>query len=164
VKVAPPPPRVESALTAPAPSWAIFGSLGLCLIGLLDAAYLTFEHFTESKTLACSGKGTFDCLKVTTSSYSKVLGMPVALLGLLFFVAMTVLCLPPLWRRRSLAITRIRLVAASIGMLSVFYLVWVEVFKVDAICPFCTGVHVVTFLLFSLLVIVASGAFAPIED
>ena len=49
------------------------------------------------------------------------------------------------------------------GMLSVFYLVYVEVFKVDAICPFCTGVHVVTFLLFALLVIVASGAFAPID-
>ena len=143
--------------------WAPLTSTVLCLVGLAAAAYLTFEHFTESKTLACSGKGTFNCLKVTTSSYSKVLGMPVALLGLIFFVVMTVLCLPPLWRRRSLMIARIRLAAASIGMLSVFYLVYVEVFKVDAICPFCTGVHVVTFLLFALLVIVASGAFAPID-
>jgi uncharacterized membrane protein len=158
---APPPPAKRSSQ---APVWAVWGSFALAVLGLVDAAYLTFEHYTASSTLACSDKGVIICLKVTTSSYSKVLGIPVALLGLLFFVAMTALCLPPLWRRRSAAIDRLRLAAVCVGMLSVFYLVWAELFKLDAICLFCTGVHVITFLLFALIVLVASGAVAPLPD
>ncbi len=32
-------------------------------------------------------------------------------------------------------------------MVMVLWLVYVEIFKVDAICPWCTGVHVVALLL-----------------
>ncbi len=140
--------------------WVVVGSLLLCVLGLADAGYLTFEHFTSSSTLACSDNGAINCLKVTTSSYSKVLGIPVALLGLLYFVAMTVLCLPQAWRSAQPVVRRARLAAAGIGMLSVIYLVWVELFKVDAICLWCTGVHVLTFALFALVVIEATGAVA----
>jgi uncharacterized membrane protein len=132
----------------------------ICVLGLGVAGYLTFEHYTSSSTLACSDKGAINCLKVTTSSYSKVLGVPVALLGLVFFVAMTVLCLPQLWRSKQDIVRRVRLAAASVGVLSVLYLVWVELFKVDAICLWCTGVHVLTFVLFALIMVEASGAVA----
>jgi uncharacterized membrane protein len=145
------------------PGWVIWTSLAFCVLGLLDAAYLTFEHFTASSTLACSDSGTINCLKVTTSSYSKVLGMPVALLGLIFFVAMTALCLPQLWRSRIPWIRPLRLAATVVGMISVLYLLWAELFKIDAICLFCTGVHVLTFLVFALVATEASGALAPIE-
>ena len=146
------------------PSWVVWTSLGLSVLGLLDAAYLTFEHFTASSTLACSDSGTINCLKVTTSSYSKVLGMPVALLGLVFFVAMTALCLPQVWRWRHPLIRPLRLAATVVGMISVLYLLWAELFKIDAICLFCTGVHVLTFLLFALVATEATGALAPIEE
>jgi uncharacterized membrane protein len=142
------------------PGWVIVSSLVICVLGLADAAYLTFEHFTSSSTLACSDKGAVNCLKVTTSSYSKVLGIPVALLGLIFFVAMVVLCLPQLWRSQQKSVRQLRLAAASVGMLSVLYLVWVELFKVDAICLWCTGVHVLTFVLFALVVIEFTGSVA----
>jgi uncharacterized membrane protein len=159
------PAAVASGPATPATSgWVVWTSLGLCVLGLLDAAYLTFEHFTASSTLACSDSGTINCLKVTTSSYSKVLGIPVALLGLIFFVAMTVLCLPQVWRWRNPVIRPVRLAATVVGMISVLYLLWAELFKIDAICLFCTGVHVLTFLLFALVATEASGALAPIED
>jgi uncharacterized membrane protein len=143
------------------PQWVVVSSLVLCVLGLLDAAYLTFEHYTASSTLACADNGAINCLKVTTSSYSKVLGVPVALLGLLFFVAMTVLCLPQMWRSAQPLVHRLRLAAVVVGMLSVLYLLWAELFKIDAICLFCTGVHVLTFALFALVVVEATGAFAP---
>ena len=54
--------------------------------GLLVSAYLTFEHFTANATLACSIGGVVDCAKVTTSAWSTFMGVPVALLGLVFFV------------------------------------------------------------------------------
>jgi uncharacterized membrane protein len=126
-------------------------------LGLLEAAYLTFEHYSSSTTLACSDSGAINCLKVTTSSYSKVAGVPVALLGLIFFVAMTALCLPIAWQSTNRNVRRVRLAAATVGMISVIYLVWVELFKVDAICLWCTGVHVLTFVLFALVVMDAAG-------
>ena len=144
---------------APTPRAVVWSSLVLSLLGLAVSAYLTFEHFTASKTLACSDTGAINCLKVTTSSYSKVAGVPVALLGLLFFAGMTALCLPAAWRATNPAVRRVRLAAASVGMASVLYLVWVELFRVDAICLWCTGIHVLTFVLFALVVMEAAGVF-----
>ena len=139
--------------------WVVLTSLVVCVLGLLDAAYLTYEHYTSSTTLACSDSGAVNCLKVTTSSYAKVAGVPVALLGLVFFVVMTALCLPAAWRSTDRNLRRLRLAAVVVGILSVLYLVWVELFKVDAICLWCSGVHVLTFALFALVVMEATGAF-----
>ncbi len=146
------------------PPWVIITSLIICILGLVDAAYLTFEHYTASSTLACSENGAINCLKVTTSSYSKVLGLPVALLGLIFFIAMTALCLPQAWRSRRAWIRPVRLGATIVGMISVLYLLWAELFRIDAICLFCTGVHILTFLLFALVATEATGVLEPIED
>ena len=46
----------------------------------------------------------------------------------------------------------------TVGIVSVIYLVWVELFKVEAICLWCTGVHVLTFVLFALVVVESTGA------
>ena len=84
-----------------APAWVPRATLTVSLLGLGAAAYLTFEHFTSSTTLACPETGVVNCAKVTTSAYSTVFGIPVAVLGLLFFVGMVGLCLPAAWRRDS---------------------------------------------------------------
>ena len=55
-----------------------------------------------------------------------------AVLGLAYFVAMTLLVLPPAWRHRIL--DPVRLAAATAGMAMVVYLVWAELFRIDAIC------------------------------
>lgn len=145
-----------------APRWAPPGSLALCLLGLAASAYLTYEHFSASSTLACPDTGAINCLKVTTSTYSTLLGVPVALLGLLFYVAMTLLCLPVAWRWPTPLVGRLRLAAVASGVLFVLYLVWAELFRIDAICLWCTGVHVVTVLLFA--VVVLAVALRPLED
>lgn len=138
-------------------SWA---ALVLSVLGLLVSAYLVYEHFTSATTFACPGNGAINCVKVTTSSYSKVAGVPVALMGLLFFVALTALCLPMAWRSGNRNVRRLRLAGATAGMITVLYLVWVELFKVDAICLWCTAVHGLTFVLFALVVMDAAGIFA----
>ena len=135
------------------PGWLPVTSLTLSVLGLAAAAYLTFEHFTSSTTLACPETGVVNCAKVTTSSYATFLGMPVAVLGLVFFVAMVVLCLPEAWRTTSPWISRGRIAAVSVGAVSVLYLVWAELFAVNAICLWCTAVHVVTLCLFAAVTI-----------
>lgn len=133
------------------PRWLAPTTLVLSVLGLADSAYLTFEHYSGSTSLACSDSGAVDCTKVTTSQWSSIAGVPVALLGLLFFVAMTALCLPPVWRRTTAMLDNVRIAAAGVGLLMVFYLLWAEFVKIHAICLWCTGVHVITFVLFFVL-------------
>ncbi|MFG1625586.1 vitamin K epoxide reductase family protein [Kribbella sp. NPDC049227] len=133
--------------------WLPWTTLGLSIAGVAVAAYLTYEHFTAGSTLACPDTGVVNCLKVTSSEYSAVFGIPVALLGLGFFVAMTVLCLPQMWRAASPWPGRVRLAAVVVGVLFVFYLVWAELFQIDAICLWCTVVHALTLVLFGLVVV-----------
>ncbi len=116
--------------------------------GLGVAGYLTYEHYTGSATLACSDKGIVNCLAVTTSSYSKIAGVPVALAGLIFFAVMLVLQIPPMWRRTEPAIRIGRVVWSVVGLGTVLYLLYAELFEIDAICLWCTSVHVLTFVVF----------------
>jgi uncharacterized membrane protein len=147
---------MSNAKTAPAPSvisTAAWVAFGLAVLGLAVSGYLTYEHFTDSKTLACSGNGAIDCLKVTTSRWSKIAGVPVALGGLLYYVAMVVLC-APLRRIQRLGVDLglIRVIAAGIGVVMILWLIYVELFKVEAICLWCTGVHVITLLLLGAVI------------
>jgi uncharacterized membrane protein len=135
-------------------------SLTLSVVGLCVAAYLTYEHYSSSSSLACPDTGAINCLKVTTSSYSSFLGVPVALLGLLFFVAMVPLSLPVAWRSANPWVSRARLVAVLGGVVFVVYLIWAELFQVDAICLWCTAVHVITFALF-VVVVLAAALYPP---
>jgi uncharacterized membrane protein len=124
-------------------------SLLLSLAGLGISTYLTIAHYNTGVVLSCPNTGVINCAKVTSSAQSSLLGIPVALLGLLFFVGMTVLCLPQAWARERLIL--VRLGAAATGILFVFYLVYAELFILDAICLWCTSVHVVTLLLFGTI-------------
>jgi uncharacterized membrane protein len=119
-----------------------YGALVWALLGLAASAYLTVEHYTASTLLACPENATINCAKVTSSKWSHVLGVPVAVLGLGYFVLLVALCLPAAWRVA--ALERWRIAAVAIGAISVVYLVYIELFKVDAICLWCTAVHVCT--------------------
>jgi uncharacterized membrane protein len=117
-------------------------ALAFAAIGLAASAYLTVEHFSAAVVLACPENSTINCAKVTTSKWSHVLGIPVAVLGLAYFVVLVALCLPPAWRIASL--DRWRVAAAAIGAASVIWLVYLELFQIDAICLWCTAVHAAT--------------------
>jgi uncharacterized membrane protein len=127
------------------------GRIALAISGLGTAAsaYLTYEHFTSNSSFACPESRRINCAKVTTSHWSHLLGIPVALLGLVFFAGMLVLCLPPLWRDRRLDVVRVG--ATAVGMLTALYLIWAELFRIDAICLWCTFVHACTLALLALV-------------
>jgi uncharacterized membrane protein len=133
----------------PGPRWPWRIGLGLCILGLGIAGYLTYEHYTASRTLSCpAGGGVINCFKVTTSGYSKMDGVPVAVLGLVFFAVMAVLQSPPAWRSPNRALRAGRVGWSVVGVATALWLVYAELFKLDAICEWCTAVHVVSLLLF----------------
>jgi uncharacterized membrane protein len=144
-------PRVDTRRSPAIPRWLVPTTIGLATAGLALSTYLTIEHYTLSATLACPETGVVNCQKVTTSAQSAVFGIPVALLGLLFFVVILPACLPAAWRLNRPAVRWGRLLFALVGVGFVGYLVYAELFTLNAICLWCTAVHVVTVLLFAAI-------------
>lgn len=147
--------REQALLTAP-PLWFQITALVLSLGGLGMSIYLTIAHYTSTSILACSDKGYVNCAKVTTSAQSMVFGIfPVAVLGLAFYVFMVAINSPWAWRARYPWLPWIRTAGIISGIGFVLYLVYAEIIQIGNICLLCTTVHVVTFLLFGLLMSVA---------
>jgi uncharacterized membrane protein len=135
------------------PTWVGRATFGLSIAALGVATYLTVAHYTSPHALVCADNGVVNCTKVTTSAQSRFLGIPVAVLGVVWAVAMVALCRPAAWRSPRSAIRHARLGASVLGIGSVIYLVYAELVVVRAICLWCTGMHVLVFALFVLIVL-----------
>jgi uncharacterized membrane protein len=154
------PSRAEVSVRATAtvrsttrPPWRSVAATLISLIGVGVATYLTIAHYSPSVGLACPLTGSVvNCEAVTTSKESIVFGIPVAVLGLLFFVPMLAISLPWAWRTSRRYVAEARLAMSVVGIGFVFYLVYAELFEIQKICLWCTSVHVLTFLLFVIVV------------
>jgi uncharacterized membrane protein len=154
VEVAPEPER-----PAGPPRWLQIVSLVLAIAGLGVSAYETWAHFNGSHLAGCptGGHGTFDCTAVITSPQSMVFGViPVAVLGLLFYVFAVAIMTPWAWRMQRREVAWLRLGSVIVGMAFVMYLIYAELYQIGQICEYCTAVHVITFLLFVLVVVSAA--------
>ncbi len=124
--------------------------LALAVVGAIISLYLTSVHY-QNVPLVCSTQGFVDCERVLSSSYSVVPGtsIPVSVPGLLWFIVAGALAFV-IWRiapqRRDVLIG---LFAWSLlGMLSVLYLVYVELVRLHTLCAWCTALHVIILLTF----------------
>jgi uncharacterized membrane protein len=132
--------------------WFQLATFALALVGLGFSIYLTITHLHPA-ALFCSDKGLVNCNAVTTSTQSKVFGIfPVAELGLAYYVFTAAINSPWAWRMRRREVRWIRLASTVAGMGFVLYLLYAELIQIGNICLYCTGVHIVTFLLFVLIV------------
>jgi len=144
-----------------APRWAAPVALLLTVAGLGVAIYLTIAHYDTHVTLVCSSKGAINCEKVTTSAQSRVFGVPVAVLGLAYFVGMLPVQLPAAWRSGNPLVRYGRLAYCLSGIGFVIYLVYAEAMIIKAICLWCTSVHVITFLLFVVTAAATALSYPP---
>jgi uncharacterized membrane protein len=142
--------------------WLPWTALVLCILGLADSGYQVYTHFTGTGLMGCSAR-TDACVLVQNSVYAWVFGIPVAVYGAAFFAFMVVVCSPPAWRWGLRLIHQARTAAVVIGMMFVLYLIYRELISLGRICEYCTSVHVITFLLFGLLMYDATGSRGPIR-
>jgi uncharacterized membrane protein len=111
----------------------------LAVVGLAVAGYLTYAHYDHARPVCGLGG---DCVKVQTSEWSKLAGVPVALLGLLGYAAI----LATLLVRSEAALLAGALIAlAGFGFSA--YLTYRELFTIHAICPWCVASAVLMTLL-----------------
>jgi uncharacterized membrane protein len=113
----------------------------LALAGLIDAAYLTVVHYRED-LLVCTVGG---CETVQQSKYSEIAGIPIAMLGILMFIAVLGLALAR-WRRPDLAENATMAIFTMVltGTLYFAYLTYVEIAVLDAICQWCVVASLIT--------------------
>jgi uncharacterized membrane protein len=129
-------------------------ALVLSLLGLADSTYLTIAHFQANLLSATCPANTVDnCVAVTTGPWSHPFGIPVAILGLAFYVAFVTINLPYFWKKKDVRIHWLRAAMSVSGIGFVLYLIYVELFLAKLICLYCTGVHIVTFALFILIAV-----------
>jgi uncharacterized membrane protein len=65
---------------------------------------------------------------------------------------MIALCLPVAWRSADRRVHLARLILSITGVGMIIYLITAELFVIKAICLWCSGVHVITFILFVIIV------------
>lgn len=106
----------------------------LATAGTLVSAVSLYHHYKTDKTSYCDLRENFSCDIVNRSSYSIVLGVPVALIGILGYLLL--LALGTLYRTK--AETPVMLLIASLaGLGFAFYLTYIERFVLSAWCILC---------------------------
>jgi uncharacterized membrane protein len=121
----------------------------LALVGLAVASYLAYVEITHVAAV-CGPVG--ECNVVQTSAYALFLGIPVAVWGLLYYLAVFALWagqryLAGRWANLSL----LGLLALTLfGSLFSIYLTCLELFAIQAICSWCLSSAVISTVLMLL--------------
>jgi vitamin-K-epoxide reductase (warfarin-sensitive) len=103
-------------------------------LGIAVSSVSLDHHFRKSKTSYCDFGQSFNCDIVNRSEYSTLAGVPVALIGIMGYVAL--LAFATLYREK--AETPGILLAASMGGLAfALYLTYVENFILGVWCVLC---------------------------
>lgn len=121
-------------------------------IGLVDSLYLIWIKIANDKAYCLQGVG--DCWTVNTSKYSEIFGIPIALFGA---IAYLVILLVFMLENRSQTLRsyglNILFGLTLIGILYSAYLTYLELFVINAICPFCVISAICMTVLFVLTVV-----------
>ena len=114
------------------------------LVGAAIAAYLTYVHYTGG-AVACSTGG---CELVQNSSYSKLAGVPVSLIGLIGYL----LIFASVFVRGEVGAV-VGGALTLIGFAFAMYLLYVQLAIIEAICHWCVGSDAVMAVLLVLAVL-----------
>jgi uncharacterized membrane protein len=124
--------------------------------GLADATYLSVQALT-GETLSCGGSP--DCFRVLGSSYARVGGIPVALIGALaYFSVFTFATFAAFGYARAR-----KFLSLMVGMmfLATLWFLYVQAFLLHAFCRYCLFSAALTFLLAGLLIAVPTSQPQP---
>jgi uncharacterized membrane protein len=118
--------------------------IALTTVGLGVASYLTYIHYSGA-TPVCSIKGN-PCSQVQKSQYSKLAGVPVALIGLIGYILILGSLLAREGERARFATTGLTL--GGFGFSA--YLTYRELFTLHKICEWCVSSAVIVTVLMLL--------------
>jgi uncharacterized membrane protein len=125
-------------------------ALAASVAGLGISIYLTAVHYA-GVPLACPANGTISCEAVLSSRFAVIAGtnLPTSAAGIVWFTVSALL-----WTRRA---GRVQLAWSALGLVTVLFLVYVEIVQLGAICVWCTTAHVLVLLIFLISLPGAKG-------
>jgi uncharacterized membrane protein len=131
--------------------WLYRASAALVIVGLLVSIYMTIYKVTANEGM-CLGSG--DCSTVNASRYSEVNGIPVAVIGIIGYLAILAVHFfenrTPFFKQNG---TLLIFGMSLTGFVFTVWLVYVELALLKAICPFCVASQVAMTLIFAIAVI-----------
>ena len=124
------------------------------MLGIIVATYLALYKLGYIGSLACSTGANISCETVNTSKYAFLMGAPVALWGVGYYVftfLLGMLSVQPRFdqdRRFSIALAAV----TGWGFLFSAYLTYLELFVIHAICQWCVISACLATIMFALSV------------
>lgn len=115
-------------------------------LGIADSVYLA-QHKLNGTPLLCTAEGLSDCNAVTASEYSRLFGVPIAELGVLFYGIMFVLAALELALFDQL-LRRALQVFSLVGIAASLYFTFVQIVFIGALCIYCLASTVIALLIF----------------
>lgn len=107
--------------------------LAASLIGFLDATYLTIKHFQGEPPVCGILKG---CEIVATSKYAIILGIPVALIGAIYYFTVLVSAIIYLDTKRKIFI-KFAILLSLMGFLASLWFLYLQIFVIKQLCIYC---------------------------
>ena len=126
--------------------------LVLSVLGLLISLYLTFLTFENNKT--CSPFDIFDCGLVLSSSYSRIQGIPISVIGSIWFIVSSILARLGIYGHDS---RKKLFVWSGISLLGIITLIFVEITLIHSICFLCTLTHIIGLTIFVISILLIKG-------
>jgi uncharacterized membrane protein len=112
--------------------WTVALLVAVAFVGIIDAAYVAL-YSAQGFLLPCGFTG--GCDQVLNSPHSRLLGVPVAWFGLLFYITVAGCGLFALFGfAQSL---RLSLVLVSLALLFTLYLLYLQAWVIRAYCDYC---------------------------
>ncbi len=112
-------------------------SLALIALGILVTGYLSIAELTDTTTV-CIESSAFNCDVVQNSVYSKIMGIPIAVLGFGTYLALGAL----VGSEQRVGLlqeygTALVFAITLFGFLYSAWLTYIEFFQLKALCPWC---------------------------
>lgn len=123
----------------------------LASLGFIDATYLTISHYVGAD-LYCGASG--GCNTVTNSPYSIMFGVYMGIYGMLYYLSILFLTVFYIDRKNK-KILKPLMIIPVLGFLFSLYLVYLQLFVIDAICIYCmisAGISVILLIINMFLV------------
>lgn len=118
--------------------------LVISFLGFLDASYLTVKHYLGTSLTCALFEG---CDVVTTSKYSEILGLPVALLGAVYYISIFLFVAYYLDSGK-LRVFSLAAYATVAGFVASLGFIFIQVFVLKALCIYCLFSALTSTLLF----------------
>lgn len=136
--------------------WLALSFLIFSFLGFLDATYLTAQHYLGTIPPCVITTG---CETVLTSEHHAILGIPVALIGSLYYLTLFLFAVFSLDIKRE--VIRIAAFFTPLGFLASLYFVYLQLFVIKEICSYCIVSAVTSTILFILSLFIIMKASGP---